>query len=207
MPTISIFLVPFYWIGSHWGQEALIFFIRFGMSLIGALLSVAFYQLLRKEFSIPTPIKVWAIFTFLPPIFFYSRQVYPETAVALLSVIAYASFQRGNKVAPSLLAGMLPFFGSKYLGISFGFLLVFLKDLYNRKEIRIVYKYIGWPLLTAAFLIYLKVIYGYNAPIAQYQGKAAQNKVADYVYYYLIGLDWRDRIGAFSVIFWISGMG
>ena len=201
MPMISILLVPFYWIGSHWGQEALTFFIRFGMSLIGALLSVAFYQLLRKEFTIPIPLKVWAIFTLLPPIFFYSRQVYPETIVALLSVIAFASFQRGNKVVPSLLAGMLPFFGSKYLGISLGFLLIYLKDLYNRKEFRIAYKYIGWLLLTIAFLMYLKVIYGYNAPIAQYQGKAAQNKVADYLYYYLIGLDWRDRIGSFFSYF------
>ena len=196
MPMISIVLVPFYWIGTHWGQEVLIFCIRFGMSLIAALLGVAFYLLVRKEFSLPVSWKVWAVFSLLPPLFFYSRQVYPETAVALLSVVAYTLILRGHRIAPSLLAGLLPFFGSKYLAISIGFLLVFLKDMYRKKEFSKAYRYAGWVLVIILFLAYLQLMYGYNVPIAQYQGKTGQGKVFEILHEYLFGVDWQDRIGS-----------
>lgn len=205
MPMVSIYMVPYYWMAQNFGRDYVNFFVKLGMSIIGALGVIFFYILLRGEFDKESSIKAWLVFSFLPPMFFYSRQFYPETSVLMISLIAYKRYLRGGRILPLFLAGLLPLFGSKYLAISIGFLLVFLKsdiEVYIRdKEKKRVLKYLAWLSPIIVYLVYLEYIYGYIVPTAQYQGKEGESRVFLLIKHYLIGLDWRDRMGSFFSYF------
>lgn len=205
MPMVSIYMIPYYWLAQHLGRDYISFFVKLGMSLIGAIGVVFFYILLREEFGKENSIKVWLVQSLLPPMFFYSRQFYPETSILLISIVIYWRYLRGDRVVPLFLAGVLPLFGSKYLAISIGFLLVFLRrDIvgYIRDaEKKGLLKYIAWLSPVIIYLVYLEYIYGYIVPTAQYQGKEGESKVLLLIKHYLIGLDWRDRIGSFFSYF------
>jgi hypothetical protein len=108
---------------------------------------------------------------------------------------------KGDAVYAALIAGLFPFLGAKYLAISIGFLLLFLKDDYLNSSGRRLVKYIMWLVPVILYLCYLKYIYGYIVPTAQYQGKEGESKVVQLIKHYLIGLDWQDRIGSFFSYF------
>jgi len=201
MPMISVLLVPFYWIGSYFDRSTLILFIKAGMSLIAAFLSLSLYYLLRKIFSQSVSTAVWAIYAFLPPIFFYSRQVYPETAAASLSLISYFFLLKGYKILPAICSSLLPLFGSKYLAISIGFLIVFILDLLRNKNWKLIWKYSFWFLFIASYFIFLRTLYSYNIPFAQYHGETGKNKMHALINFFLFQLDWKERIGSFFSYF------
>lgn len=201
MPMISIYLSPFYWIGSHFNRNILIFIIRSAMSLIAAFLCLVLFTFLKKYFSEDISIITAAIYAFLPPLFFYSRQVYPETAAALLSLSAYLFLSKGYKILPALLSGLLPLFGSKYLAISAGFLAIFLIDFLKKRDIKLLLKYSFWFLFIFSYFIFLRTLYSYNIPFAQYHGETGKSKMPALIYYFIFQLDWRERIGSFFSYF------
>lgn len=201
MPMISFFLAPFYWMGAHFSRNILIFIIKAGMSLIAALLSFSIYHLLKKIFSQGVSSATWAIYTFLPPIFFYSRQVYPETSAASLSLISYYYFLKGYKILPAIFSGILPLFGSKYLAISIGFLVVYILDIIRNKNWKSIWRYSFWFLSIALYFLFLRTLYSYNIPFAQYHGETGKSKMLSLINFFLFQLDWKERIGSFFSYF------
>jgi len=89
-PGVSFLLLPFYALGLALGKGALIFLIRFGMAVFGALLGIQIYLYARREWGREKlALGLWAIAGFTSPLFFYSIHVYPELIVALLGLAAF----------------------------------------------------------------------------------------------------------------------
>ena len=89
-PGVAFLLLPFYALSVLVKGRALIFFIRFGMSLWGALFSVQVYLFARSEWQKDSlALKLWLLSSFTVPVFFYSLYVYPEIVVAVLSLAVF----------------------------------------------------------------------------------------------------------------------
>jgi hypothetical protein len=86
-PGVSVFLLPFYAFGSLFRGPALLFFIRLGMTVFGALFSLQVYLYARSEWGNETlALWLWFFAGFTSPVFFYSIHVYPEIVIAFLSL-------------------------------------------------------------------------------------------------------------------------
>jgi hypothetical protein len=89
-PGVAFLILPFYALSFLIKGRALIFFLRFGMSLWGALFSVQIYLYARSEWQRESfALKLWLLSSFTVPVFFYSLHVYPEIVVAFLSLAVF----------------------------------------------------------------------------------------------------------------------
>jgi len=85
-PGISFLMFPFYALGSLFEKKALIFIIRFGMSIFGALLGLQIFLYALQEWKKEKlAFILWFLFSFTSPMFFYSIHAYPEIIAALFS--------------------------------------------------------------------------------------------------------------------------
>ena len=100
-PGISILLLPFYALGLALGKGALVFLVRFGMSLICAFLGIQIYLYVREAWGREKlALGLWFLATLTTPIFFYANHVYPEMFVAAAGLYVF----RRLRFAPSLKA-------------------------------------------------------------------------------------------------------
>jgi len=109
-PGVSILLLPFYALGTFFGKSLLIFFLRFGMSLFGALFGVQMFLFARQEWQrAGLALGLWALFSFTSPVFFYSIHVYPEIIVALFAFTVFRLVRFSPKFSRPrlLLCGLL----------------------------------------------------------------------------------------------------
>ena len=98
-PGVSILLLPFYALGSLFRGQALLFFIRLGMSVFGALFSIQVYLYARSEWQNESvALWLWLLTAFTSPVLFYSIHVYPEIIIAFLSLTVF----RLLRFSPSL---------------------------------------------------------------------------------------------------------
>ncbi|MBM3295758.1 MAG: hypothetical protein FJY82_14760, partial [Candidatus Aminicenantes bacterium] len=89
-PGVSVLLLPFYALGLAFGKGALVFLVRFGMAVFGALLGIQIYLYARREWGREKlALGLWALAGFTAPLYFYSLHVYPELIVALLSLTVF----------------------------------------------------------------------------------------------------------------------
>jgi len=93
-PGVAFLLLPFYALGALFKGQALVFFIRLGMSLWGAFLSIQVFLYARNEWQKDGfALKLWFLTSFTSPVFFYSIHVYPEIVVAGLSLAVFRTFR------------------------------------------------------------------------------------------------------------------
>ena len=126
-PGVSFFLLPFYAVGELFGRGGLVFFIRLGMSLWGALFGVQVYLLARQQWGKEgLALGLWCLTTFTSPVFFYSFHVYPEIVVACLSLIVYRLLRYSPSLGPArasvcglFLGSFIWFHAIKYLALLF----------------------------------------------------------------------------------------
>jgi hypothetical protein len=98
-PGIAVLLLPFYALGTLFKGKAMVFIIRLGMSLFGALFSLQVYLYARSEWQKENlALWLWFLTGFTSPVFFYSIHIYPEMVVALLSLTVFRLF----RFSPSL---------------------------------------------------------------------------------------------------------
>jgi hypothetical protein len=98
-PGIAVLLLPFYALGTLFQGAGLVFIVRFGMSLFGALFSLQVYLFARSEWRNDNlALWVWFLASLASPVFFYSIHIYPEMVVALLSLTVFRLF----RFSPSL---------------------------------------------------------------------------------------------------------
>ncbi len=89
-PGTAILLLPFYALGSLLKGKFLVFFIRLGMSVFGALLGLQIFQFSFQEWkSERLAFGIWFLYSFSSPVFFYSLHVYPEIIIALFSLTVF----------------------------------------------------------------------------------------------------------------------
>lgn len=104
-PGTSLILLPFYALGSLFGGKSLVFFIRFGMSIFGALLGVQTFLYLFQEWkNEKLALGVWFIYCFSSPVFFYSLHIYPEIIIALFSLTAFRLLRFSSHLSKANLA-------------------------------------------------------------------------------------------------------
>lgn len=107
-PGTAILLLPFYAIGSLFQGKLLVFFIRLGMSVFGALLGVQIFRFALQEWQNQRlALGIWFLYSFSAPVFFYSLHVYPEIIIALFSLTVF----RRLRFSSSLSKGSLLFLG------------------------------------------------------------------------------------------------
>jgi len=109
-PGIAILLLPFYALGLALGKGALIFLVRFGMSLIGAFLGIQIYLYAREAWGRERlALGLWILVTLTAPIFFYANHIYPEIVVAAFGLFAFRRlrFARSLKTRDLALIGFL----------------------------------------------------------------------------------------------------
>jgi hypothetical protein len=106
-PGTAAVLLPFYALGRLFGRTGIILFVRFGLSLFGALLGLQMYlYALRKFGKDRTALLLWLLFCFTAPVFFYSIHVYPEIFVALFAFTAFRVFRFSERIGRWTLAGL-----------------------------------------------------------------------------------------------------
>lgn len=107
-PGIAVLLLPFYGLGSLFKGKALIFFIRLGMSVFGALFALQVFLYARSEWREERlAIRLWLFVSFTSPVFFYSIHVYPELVVALLSLTVFRIFRFSSLTPQKIALGAL----------------------------------------------------------------------------------------------------
>lgn len=169
-PGVSFLILPFYALSFLIKGRALIFFLRLGMSLWGALFSVQIYLYAQSEWRRESfALKLWLLSSFTVPVFFYSLHIYPEIVVAFLSLAVFRILRTSPQLTCKKAAVCGFFLGSffwfhalKYMALFIPFLLYGIWVLAKRQPSR--RPLICYLTLTAAvLLLYLqfqKALYG-----------------------------------------------
>ncbi|MGD9344242.1 MAG: hypothetical protein PVH84_00150 [Candidatus Aminicenantes bacterium] len=106
-PGLSLLLLPFYALGSLFERTTMLFIIRCGMGVFGALLGLQIFLFALEEWKKEgLAFGLWALFSFTSPVFFYSIHVYPEIVVALFSLTAFRLLRFKRSFAEFHLLGL-----------------------------------------------------------------------------------------------------
>ena len=124
-PGISLLILPFYALGSLFGINGILFFVRLGMSIFGCLLGIQMYLYARQEWQKEKlALGLWFLFSFTSPVFFYSIHVYPELMACLFSLLVFRLLRFSSILAKPrllllglLISSFLWFHALKYLPI------------------------------------------------------------------------------------------
>ncbi len=109
-PGTSILLLPFYALGSLFQGRILVFSIRLGMSVFGALLGLQIFLFCLQEWKKEKlALWIWFLYGFSSPVFFYSLHVYPEIIIALFSLAIFRLLRFSSSLSKSklVLIGLL----------------------------------------------------------------------------------------------------
>ncbi|MFC2160240.1 hypothetical protein ACFLRX_01155 [Acidobacteriota bacterium] len=165
---LSIILLPFYSLGILFSKGAIFYFVRFGMSVFGALLGIQLFLFALQEWKNERiAIMLWLIFSFSMPIFFHSLHIYPEIILALFSLTIFRLLQFTELWTKLkllfiglLLGSFLWLHAVKYMFILIPFILYALWTLLKRQKIgsNILY-FLAGPIL----LILLHTLFSYTA--------------------------------------------
>ncbi|MCJ7580141.1 MAG: hypothetical protein MUP98_06365 [Candidatus Aminicenantes bacterium] len=165
---LSILLLPFYAVGLLFSKGAVFFFVRFGMSIFGALLGIQLFLFAFQEWkNEKIALILWIIFCFSVPIFFYSLHLYPEIILALFSLtifrlLQFTEFWTKSKLLliGFLLGSFLWLHAVKYMFILIPFFLYAMWTLLKKQKVgsNIVY-FMAGPI----FLVLLHTLFSYTA--------------------------------------------
>jgi len=199
-PALPALIAPFYFFGEKLGKfvsgrggnadqerKILVFFSRLPVCFLAAFLSIAFFlyvwEMTRKR---NTAVLSWLVFSFSPPLLFYSHLLYPEIMVALilllisLQIIQKKNFSPGSLLGAGIGIGLLPWFGIKYIVLAGTMALILVILLLRRPErdAKKALALVGPILLFAAlYLAFLLHLYGTLSPQTVYLGVGPEGSV------------------------------
>ena len=175
-PGVALLLLPFYALGSLFSEGVLLFFIRFGMSVFGALLGVQLFLYSLQEWKKEKlALYLWLIFSLTTPIFFHSIHVYPEIFLALFSLTVFRLLRFSTPLSRSrlmivgfLLGLFLWLHAVKYIFISVPLILYCIWVLVRQKRVGWNFAYFITPLflLTLTHLLFSSTLYGSLSPFS-----------------------------------------
>lgn len=191
-PGTSILLLPFYALGSLFKGKMLVFFIRLGMSVFGALLGLQIFLFILQEWkNEKLALGVWFVYGFSSPVFFYSLHVYPEIIIALLSLAVFRMLRFSSSLSKAklvfiglLLSCFIWFHAIKYVFIvgplfiySVWVLLKKFKTGWN-----ILYFLIFPSLLTFFYFLFQYAFYGsFSLAAVSWRGAMAPEESLEYL--------------------------
>jgi hypothetical protein len=203
-PGTSFLLIPFYAVGSLSGGKFLVFFIRLGMSIFGALLGVQLFLYLLQEWKNETiALGVWFIYSFSSPVFFYSLHIYPEIIIALISLSVFRllrfspTFSRPTLLVLGLLLSCMVWFHAiKYLLILIPLFIYSIWTLLKNHSIgwRITY-FLAFPfLLTLLYFLFQYSLYGsLSLSSVSWRGAMTSQESLSYIKFILEDIPYRIR--------------
>ena len=109
-PGISVLLLPFYALGSALGKSALVFLVRFALSLVGVFFGIQVYLYARQAWARERlAFALWALVTLSAPVFFYAFHIYPELVVAAAGMYVFRRlrFKPARRTGDCVLIGIL----------------------------------------------------------------------------------------------------
>jgi hypothetical protein len=216
-PALSVLVAPFYFLGEKWGsffrsrggnadreRNILIFFSRLPVCFLAAFLSLVFFlsvwEMTRKK---STALLSWLVFSFCPPLLFYSHLLYPEIPVALILLwITLQSILKKN-FSPRILLGagigigLLPWCGIKYIVLAAAMALILSVLLLKQPErdIKKAFALYGPVLLSAGlYAARLFRLYGTLSAQAVYSGATPEASLS--LSHFVIS-DFRDFLSRF----------
>lgn len=211
-PGVAILMLPFYALGRLFPEPFLLFFVRLGMALLGALFTVQVYLFARSEWSREDlALWLWFLTAFTSPVFFYAIHVYPEIIVAALSLAVFrrlrssATFSWPGVVFPSLaLSSFIWFHSLKYMGLFFPLFLYGLVVL--AKQTKSVLKtalFVLIPvLITLFYLEFQHSLYGsYSLTSPTWAGPKSTEESFAFARHLLFGIPFRFRLESLAGYF------
>ena len=203
-PGTSILLLPFYAVGSLFKGKSLVFFIRLGMSVFGALLGLQIFLFILQEWkNEKLALGVWFVYGFSSPVFFYSLHVYPEIIIALLSLAVFRMLRFSSSLSKTklvfigfLLSCFIWFHAIKYVFIlgplfiySVWILLKKFKTGWN-----ILYFLISPFLLTLFYFLFQYAFYGsFSLAAVSWRGAMAPEESLEYLRTIVTDIPFRTR--------------
>jgi len=203
-PGTAFLMLPFYAVGEHFGPAGLILWLRFGMSLFGALFALQVFLFARETWGDEKrAFLLWAVVALVTPVFFYAIHIYPEMIIALFS---FYVFRRLHSQAP-LRRGLLLFSGFliscfiwfhaiKYVLLAGPLFLYGLWILRGRRARTGEYaSYVLFPVLvTAAYFAFQKSLYGsFSLSAVSWKGSLEAGETLGYLKELLVGIPFRFR--------------
>lgn len=186
LPGLAVLMIPACALCDAAGIEdsrLLIFIVRLSMCLFTALLSWVFFLTVRYLVKTQrTALISWLVFSFSPPVVFYSSLIYPEIPAGLIFLILLRLLILKEKASPAayLTAGIcgavLPWLGVKYVALSVLAAVVFGVPLFKsfKKNSAKIAAFFSPLLISAMFMFYyLWFLYGNFSPFSIYTGASA----------------------------------
>jgi len=174
-PGLSLWLMPFYYVGLFLGRDWLLFMLRGSMCLLAALLSVYLVDLLKELFhDRKIALLSWVAVGFTSPLLFYSRHLYTEIPAALISLLVVRAIRRMDNLnwRKILLVGfgigILPWIGQKYLSLAIALILAVLFYIWKNKALLSSKMLFALPLLLliGLYFFYIYALYGDFSPMS-----------------------------------------
>jgi hypothetical protein len=202
-PGISLLMLPFYALGSLFGLKGILFFVRLGMSIFGALLGIQLYLYARQEWrKEKLALGLWFLFSFTSPVFFFSIHVYPELIACLLSLAAFRLVRFSSALAKPrllllglLISSFLWFHALKYLPIMGPLFLYGLWALFKKQKGRGLAYFLALPAANLALYFYFQYSqYGsLNPTSVSWQGAMDGQQTLTFLKEMLTGIPFRFR--------------
>ncbi len=203
-PGVSILLLPFYALGLLFSKGAVFFFVRFGMSVFGALLGIQLFLFALQEWkNEKIAWALWFVFLSTSPIFFYSIHIYPEIILALFSLTIFRFLRFTESWTESkllfigiLLGSFLWLHAVKYMFIIVPFFLFALWTLLKKQKIgsNILYFLVGPVFLVLLHTLFSYTLYGSLSPFSvSLKGTAASTESANFFQRWLFDIPWKFR--------------
>jgi hypothetical protein len=203
-PGTAFVMLPFYAAGSLLGKTGLILFVKFGMSLFGALFGLQVFLYARDAWKDERlAVILWALVTLATPVYFYAVHVYPELIVGALAFLVFRLFRTPARLSGRrlLLCGFLAstfiwFHALKYILLAGPLIAYGLWVLWrNRAKGRDLALFLAFPIaVTAAYFVFQKALYGtYSLSAVSWKGSLAAGETLAYAKELLTGIPFRFR--------------
>jgi hypothetical protein len=206
-PGLSFYLLPFYAVGSGWGRAALTLWIRFAMTILGALFGLQVYLYVRRAWwwnREDLALGLWAVTSLATPVFFYSLHAYPEIMAALFSLTVFRLLRFSKWLTPGrlllfgfLLSSLVWLHALKYVFILIPLFLYCLWSLARRRcPLRDWAVFLSVPAVMAGlYLLFSYKLYGSINPTAvSWQGAMDGRETAGFLKMLWSGIPFRFRL-------------
>jgi hypothetical protein len=203
-PGVAFVLLPFYVLGGWLGKSALIFLVRFGMAVFGALFGLEIYLFARREWGREgLALGLWSLVSFTAPVLFYGIHVYPEIIVALLGLTLFRLARHTETWTPRklLAAGLLFsfiiwFHALKYLFLLAPLFLYVLVRVWKRLEsrVKVLYLFAGPVVVGGLYLVFQRALYGSLSPSSiSWQGPMSGRESVSFLKFLISGIPFHFR--------------
>lgn len=207
-PGVSILILPFYAIGELFGKSGLVFLVRFGMSVFGALFGIQLYLFALQEWKkTGLAFGLWLLTGLAAPVFFYAMHVYPEIIISLFALTAFRLLKFSDRTSPArfvllgfLLTSFIWFHALKYFFLMGPLFLYALWVLAAKRKARVrMAWFFAWPILGTALYFYFQyTLYGsFNPTAVSWQGAMDGQQTLNWAKTLLTGIPFRFRLDTF----------